>query len=321
MAVSTPAMNSPAPERKLAAIMFADIVGYTAMMQRDEVAAIRTRERYQRTLDSVIGNGTGEIVQYYGDGALVLFPNALEAVLAAGSIQRELRAQDPVPCRIGIHLGDVIQDGGNVYGDCVNVASRVESAAVPGSVMMSAKVQRELVNHPDIETISLGEYNFKNVKQTIGLFALHGEGVVVPELSEVNSEKGQRASCCIAVLPFVEQGGGPDDFLAEGIAEEIVNGLTKIEGLSVMSQATVRALIKAGDNILEQARTTGVPHLLQGKVRRAGPRVRVSVSLVNTSDGYQVWADTYDRDIDDIFEVQDDIAARVVNGLKGQFQY
>ena len=314
----TPTITAARRERRLAAIMFVDIAGYTAMMQEDEALALEARRRHKSAINEIAPGYSGEIVQYYGDGALLLFPSARQAVEAAGTMQRHLRKEPVVPVRVGIHLGDVMLEEGNAYGDCVNLASRIESVAVPGSVMFSDRVYQEIANQSSIRTASYGEFTFKNVKRPIGVYALDMDGVVVPEVENVASEKGRRQASSIAVMPFEERASDEDTFLAEGITEEITSGLTRIDELSVISSTSVIQLTRV-ENPLEEARKAGILQILEGKVRRAGNRIRVSVKLTNTADGFQVWADNYDRELDDIFEVQDDIARSVVHALKINF--
>jgi len=306
------------PQRKLAVIMFADIVGYTALMQRNEGAALLARERHKKAVEDAADQFNGEVVQFYGDGALLLFSSALQAVVAASSMQKAMQQAPKVDVRIGMHLGDVILDQGNVYGDCVNLASRIESVAVSGSVMLSDKVVVELANHPDVKVTEIGEFEFKNVSRPIRVYALNAEGLVIPKPESVRSEKAKKSSRTIAIFPFIEQGIGANDFFAEGVTEEVIGGLTRVEGMSVMSETTVHAILKCEDKLAE-GRRLGVSQYLEGKVRRAGQRVRVSVNLINTADGYQVWSETYDRQLNDIFEVQDEIAKHVINALKVNF--
>ncbi len=166
--------------RKLTAIMFTDIVGYTAMMQRDEQYAKTIRDKHRDVLESKIKKQRGKILQFYGDGTLSVFDSAIEAVICAEEIQTKLMEQPKIPLRIGIHLGDIVHDKDGIYGDGVNVASRIQSLCTPGSVMISEKVQAEITNHPTIKSLALGSYELKNVQNPVKVFALAGDRIKVP---------------------------------------------------------------------------------------------------------------------------------------------
>ena len=311
-------MSQVTPKRSLAAIMFADIVGYTAMMQENEQNALVAREKHKSVIQTCVPDYDGQVIQYYGDGALSIFPSAKQAVLAAADIQSRLRSETCVPVRIGIHLGEIVRDQDGIYGDCVNLASRIESAAVPGSVLLSEKVYQELANHPEINCVSYGKFRFKNVNNPIGIYALKSDRLVVPGREEVVSEKGERIGKTIAILQFSDS-GDHEDYFAEGLSEEIIHGLTLVDGLSVISQTTTAGIQAAGEQKLVKALGLGVSHLLTGRVRRVNNKVRVSVQLTRTDDGYQVWGGRYDRELDDLFDVQDDIARQVIHALKINF--
>jgi adenylate cyclase len=310
-------MTGQTASRRLAAIMFADIVGYTALMQEDESRAKALRDKHRDIVEDRVRAHAGEVVQYYGDGALCLFSSAKEAVIGACEIQRALLAEPAVPHRIGIHIGDVVQDASGVFGDCVNVASRIESLAIPGSVLVSDKVQAELENHPGLRTKSLGTFRLKNVRRPMEVFALDDDSITVPEAQHVTSEKASQEAKSIAVMPFTSLGSSEESaYFADGVSEEIINGLSKVDGLSVISRTTCMAMQASGVNSIEVGRRLGVAHQLEGRVRKAGDKVRVSVELVNTADGYQVWTESYDGSLEDVFELQDNIALQVVRALR-----
>ena len=166
--------------RQLAAIMFADIKGYTSIMQEDEVLAMQLRDKLKKILDAEVSLHGGKVIKFSGDGALCSFDSALESVKAAIKIQIEMQEEPNVPLRIGIHQADVIFDESDVYGDGVNIASRLESLAVPGSIFFSAKVYDDIKNQKEIQTVSLGQYLLKNVKEPIEIFAVSNSGVQVP---------------------------------------------------------------------------------------------------------------------------------------------
>ncbi|MBD3662197.1 MAG: adenylate/guanylate cyclase domain-containing protein, partial [Arenibacter algicola] len=170
--------------RRIAVIMFTDIVGYTALMQRDENAAAEMRARHRQEFEKNHKLHNGEILQYYGDGTLSVFSSGLEAVECAIAIQKALQQESAVPLRVGLHLGDIVFDGTEVYGDGVNLASRIESLGVAGSILLSGKLNDELKNHPHIPTLSLGRFSLKNIAKPIEIFAINMEGVQVPSRSD-----------------------------------------------------------------------------------------------------------------------------------------
>jgi TolB-like protein/class 3 adenylate cyclase/Flp pilus assembly protein TadD len=302
--------------RQLAAIMFTDMVGYTALMQEDEDRALNNRARHRQVFEELVTKFNGKILQYYGDGTLSIFSSALFAVQSAMEIQQQLRQPPEISVRIGIHSGDVVYDKEGIYGDGVNVASRIESLSVPGGIFISEKVFDEIKNHTSIISKSLGLCELKNVKRPIEVFAIANEGFPVPDRSEIigkTSYTGHR----IAVLPFVNMSADPEnEYFSDGITEEIITALTKVEGLLVTSRTS--AFVFKGKN--EDARKIGlqlnVSKILEGSVRKAGNRVRVTAQLVNAADGYHLWSDNFDGNLQDIFEVQDDISRKIANTLR-----
>jgi class 3 adenylate cyclase len=185
--------------RKLAAIMFTDMVGYTALMQQNEQQAKRNRDRHRQVLNSAINANAGTILQYYGDGTLSIFNSAVEAVTSAVQIQQQLQKEPKVPLRIGIHTGDVVHDDEGIYGDGVNIASRVESMAVSGSVLISGKVFDEIKNHTQFETKSYGPFQLKNVEDPVKIYGLIADGCVTPGPAEL---KGKGAPVIRCLVPW-----------------------------------------------------------------------------------------------------------------------
>lgn len=308
------------PVRKLAAIMFTDMVGYTALMQTDESQAKRLRDRHRQVLKDVIPGHNGEIIQYYGDGTLSIFDSAKEAVEGASEIQKLLQTEPQVPLRIGIHTGDIVHDDEGVFGDGVNIASRIESLGIPGAVLLSESVQNELKNHPGLQTKSLGRFSLKNVDTPVEVYALASDGIVVPETGQLRSTSASRHSKGIAVLPLRNLSGQADNvYFGDGISEEIINGLSKVDGLAITSRSSAFSFRDTGQPPEEIGRRLKVSHVLEGSVRKAGNMVRVSVQLTNTADGYQLWSEIYERELENIFDVQEDIAQHVVNKLKENF--
>ena len=213
--------------RQLAAIMFADMTGYTAMMQEDEQKTRILRDRQRQTLETLIPGYKGKIIQYFGDGTLSIFDSAINAVNSAIEIQKELQKEPKVLLRIGIHSGDIVFENQDIYGDGVNLASRIEGLAVPGAVLISDKVFDEVKNQPEIKTVLLGSFKLKNVKRQVEVYAISNEGMVVPTPAQTGVKAGTQKT--IAVLPFINMSADPEnEYFSDGISEEILNALTRV---------------------------------------------------------------------------------------------
>ncbi len=302
--------------RRLAAIMFTDIVGYTALMQENEKKAATIRSRHRTAIEGQHQIWHGEVIQYFGDGSLSLFESAVEAVQCAIAIQKELQEDPRVPLRIGIHVGDIVFEAEEIYGDGVNLASRVESLGVPGNILLSERVNQELHNQNDIYTQALGHFEFKNVKTPVEVYAICNSGIKVPTRSELKGKLAQQKKS-IAVLPFVNMSSDPEnEYFSDGISEEILNALVKVEGLQVIARTSSFAFKGRNEDVREIGRLLGAAHVLEGSVRKAGNRVRITAQLINSADGYHFFSETYDRDLEDIFAVQDEIAQKITNRLR-----
>lgn len=305
--------------RQLVAIVFADMTGFTALMQENEHLAKLKRKRLKEVLDSTIRKYNGKILQYYGDGSLSIFQSAIDAVSCAISIQHQLKENPQVDLRIGIHTGDVTVEDETIYGDGVNLASRIESLAVSGSIFISEKVYDEIRNQESIQARELGIFELKNVKQPVRVFAIANGGIVVPSRGAL-SGKTTQPSNRLAVLPFVNMSSDPDnEYFSDGITEELLNALTKVEGLQVTSRTSVFAFKGKSDDIRDIAVRLNVDKILEGSVRKSGNRVRITAQLINAADGYHLWSENYDRNLTDIFEVQDEISGIITNKLRKNF--
>ncbi len=306
------------PVRQLAAIMFADMTGYTAMMQENEQRARLLRDRQRQTLEKFIPGFNGKIIQYFGDGTLSIFGSAADAVRSAIAIQTELQQEPKVLLRIGIHSGDIVYDAQGVYGDCVNLASRIEALAVPGAVLISDKMYDEVKNQPDIKTELLGKFNLKNVKRQVEVYAIANEGLVIPSAAQTGARSGSEKS--IAVLPFLNMSADPEnEYFSDGISEEILNALTRVEGLRVTARSSSFSFRGKNEDVRQIGQKLGVAAVLAGSVRKSGKRMRVTAQLINTADGYHVWSEVYDTDMEDIFQVQDEISLKILTRLKENF--
>lgn len=302
--------------RQLAAIMFTDMVGYTALMQQNEQLAVQKRERCIEIFEASLKKFDGKLLMYYGDGTLSIFSSAVNAVKSAIEIQT-LNLQEPkIDVRIGLHMGDVMFDQTGIYGDSVNVASRIETLAVPGAVFVSEKLYEEIKNQEGMLATPLGYFELKNVKEPMQVYAISNHGIVVPSREEVKGKVKQTLNS-IAVLPFASLSADPDnEYFCDGMTEELINVLSKVNGLQVTSRTSAFAFKGKNSDIREIAARLNVQKLIEGSVRKAGNRIRITAQLINAADGYHFWSETYDRNLEDIFEIQDDIARVIANKLR-----
>jgi len=307
--------------RQLVAILFADITGFTAMMQEDEALAMYSRQKLQQTLNDEVAKHQGRIIEFKGDGVLCSFSSTLECVNAAISLQRQMQTEPVVPLRIGIHSGDVLFNDNNIYGDGVNIASRLESFAVPGSIFISGKVYDDIKNQKNIQTTSLGYYHFKNVKEDVEIFCISNPGLVVPAGNYLEG-KGEKAyhknyEKSIAVLPFLNLSNDPEqEYFSDGISEEILGSLSQLKDLKVAGRSSSFQFKGKNIDLAEVGDKLHVETILEGSVRKQDKRIRVSAQLINAKDGFHLWSEKYDRDMDDIFAIQDEIALAITEKLK-----
>ena len=307
--------------RLLAAVMFADMVGYTKLMQEDEQQAKKMRDRQREVIEGCILQHRGQIMQYYGDGTLSMFGSALDGVNCAREIQLLLKEDPKVPLRIGIHIGDVVYDDEGIYGDAVNVAARVQGLGTPGSVMISGKVFDEIKNHPGVRVEAFGEHELKNVSSPVGIYAIANEGIEVPPQGYIRDITGSNQNS-VAVLPFLNFSSSEEnEYFSDGITEEIINSLVKVKGLQVASRTSVFALKNTPKDIRTIGKELNVATILEGSVRLVGERVRVTAQLIKTDDGFHIWSENYDRKMKDIFGVQDEIAQKIADKLETNFTF
>jgi len=288
-------------KRRLTAILTADVVEYTKLMAQDEDGTlVALHEHRQRLFNPEIAKRGGRIVKLMGDGTLVEFPSVVDAVEAALSIQKAGAANDDtIKLRIGINLGDVIIDGDDIYGEGVNVAARLEELAEPGGICISFIVHQSLGNRVDTEFVDAGEHQVKNIARPIRVFrwpARRAESGSGRELIPTELKRDHT----ISVLPFESLSSDEDlSYLCEGIAQDIITAIGNIEQLTVVAEEHRVAKDKAH-------------YILTGKVRKFGNRIRVSAQLVDRHSGVQHWADRFNREASDLFEVQDDVARNIV---------
>ncbi|MFC6638981.1 adenylate/guanylate cyclase domain-containing protein [Sulfitobacter sediminilitoris] len=311
-------MEKRAMNRRLAAILSADVVGYTRLMREDEEGVLEGIKSIRKLIiEPALNSRGGRIVKLMGDGLLVEFPSALEAVRASLDIQKNL-AEDPSPAgityRIGINLGDVITEDGDIFGDGVNLAARLEAAAPQGGICVAASVFDQVRDKLDIAFEDMGEIELKNVDRPIRTFQWMPR--VFPKTEPQEPAPLDRPS--IAVLAFTTMGADSEqDFFGDGLAEEIITGLSKLAGLLVIARDSSFVYKGRSVDAREVGRELDVRYVLVGSVRASGTRIRVSAQLVDSEQGVHIWADRYDRILDDIFEIQDEITQCVCAAIEG----
>ncbi len=325
-------MEVKAVERRLAVIFAADMVGYSRLMETDEAGTLaRLRAHRLELIDPAIAKNRGRIIKTTGDGMLVEFGSVIEAVQCAAEIQRRMarRNADMPPARwiqfrIGINLGDVIIEDGDIFGDGVNVAARLEGLAEAGGICVSQAVRDQIGDRLDVAFEDLGEQAVKNLARPIRVFrALLGEDATGPA-PEAKPEKIAGTATdkpAIAVLPFVNMSGDPEqEFFADGLTEDIITALSRFRDLLVISRNSAFVHKGKAVRIQDVAREFGVQYVVEGSVRKAGHRVRVTVQLIDAETDRHVWAERYDRELEDIFAIQDEITAAIVATLPGRVE-
>jgi len=325
-------------QRRLAAIVAADVVGYSRLMGRDESGTVaRLRKNRAESLNPALARHGGRLVKLTGDGALIEFASAVEALSAAIEFQqsmveanRDIPADNTLLFRTGLHLGDLIVDGDDLYGDGVNVASRLEATAPPGGIVISRTVHESVAGRVKATFEDLGALDLKNIERPIHAFLVKWSpndwqgsrsaqtpppDVEPPGRSDPAPPLPDKPS--IAVLPFQNMSGDPEqEYFADGVAEDVITTLSKIEQLMVIARNSSFVFKGQSRDIREIGRTLGVRYVLEGSVRKSGNRVRLTAQLVDGLDGGHVWADRFDGDLDDVFELQDRITQDIAAALE-----
>jgi adenylate cyclase len=308
-------------QRRLAAILAADVVGYSRLMGTDETGTLAALKTVRADfMDREIGEHVGRVVKLTGDGVLVEFPSVVNAVACAVAIQRGMRERNAdvpqdrrIEFRIGVNLGDVIVEDEDIFGDGVNVAARLESIAQPGGITVSDSVRDHVGNRLDLVFEDLGEQKLKNIEKPVRVYSVSLENE--PSSSRPMPAKDARPS--IAVLPFTNMSGDPEqEYFSDGITEDVITDLSKISGLFVVARHTAFTYKGKPLKVQQVGDDLGVCFVLEGSVRKAGSRVRVTGQLIEAKNGGHVWAERYDRDLTDIFAIQDEITHAIVEQLK-----
>lgn len=317
-------------ERRLAAILAADIAGYSRLMGADEEGILRQLQGHRKELiDPKITEHRGRVVKTTGDGMLVEFVSVIDAVRCAVEIQRgmfernaEVPAESRIRFRVGINVGDIISDNNDIYGDGVNVAARLEALAEPGGIFVSRNVYEQVRDKLSFSFEDMGEQSVKNIARPIGIHRIHldenaGAAIVKPASSHAKPEASDSDRPTLAVLPFVNMSGDPEqEYFADGISEDIITGLSKLRWFFVIARNSSFTYKGKAVDVKRVARELGVRYVLEGSVRKGGNRVRITAQLIDASTGNHLWADRYDGDLTDVFALQDEITKKVVAAIE-----
>jgi adenylate cyclase len=312
-------------ERRLAAIVSADVKEYSRLMGADDVATVEMLTAYRQAMTELIRQHRGRVVDAPGDNLLAEFPSVVDAVECSVSIQEELNARNAglsadrrMDFRIGVNLGEVIVEGDRIYGDGVNIAARVQGLAEGGGVCISGSVCDEISGKLPLDCEPLGERALKNIDEAVRVYRVRASA---PSEAPPRSPPAEGTpTCdtpCLAVLPFANMSGDPEqEHFTDGLTDDIITDLSKAGGLSVIARNSVFTYKNKAVKIPDVGRELGVQYVLEGSVRKVDGQVRITAQLVDAVAGHHLWAERYDRDVNDIFGVQDEISHTIVIALK-----
>jgi adenylate cyclase len=300
--------------RKLAAILVADVVGYSKLVGSDEAGTLGQLQALRReVIDPAISKHSGRLFKAVGDGFLVEFASAVQAVNCAKAVQ-DANTAGALSLRIGIHVGDVVVQGDDLMGDGVNIAARVEGLAEPGGIAISRAVHEQVRGKTGSAFVEMGAQTLKNIDQKIEVWQWARGGVPTSTMTIASLAPPDKPS--IAVLPFQNMSGDPEqEYFADGISEDLITALSKLSQLFVIARNSSFSFKGKNVHVREVARNLGVRHVLEGSVRKSGNRVRVTAQLVDVNSGGHLWAERFDRELTDIFAVQDDVTSQIVAAL------
>jgi TolB-like protein/class 3 adenylate cyclase len=311
-------------ERRLAAVLAADVAGYSRLMGVDEVGTLSALKAVRREIvDPAIAAHKGRIVKTTGDGMLVEFASAVDAVSCAIEMQGKMAEQagsapQKIAFRIGINIGDIIIEGDDIFGDGVNVAARVENECEPGGVCLSGNAFEQVRSKTDFVFDDLGEKSLKNIDRPVRLYAARrsGQKATAAPLSEIKTPLPLPDKPSIAVLPFQNMSGDPEqDYFADGMVEEIITALSRFHWLFVIARTSSFAYKSRTVDVKQVSRELGVRYVLEGSVRKAGNRVRITGQLIDATTGAHLWADRFEGSLENVFELQDQVASGVVGAI------
>ncbi|RUU42865.1 adenylate/guanylate cyclase domain-containing protein [Mesorhizobium sp. M6A.T.Ca.TU.002.02.2.1] len=312
-------------EQRLAAILAADMAGYSRLMEADESGTLaRLRTHRIELVDPAIAKNKGRIIKTTGDGMLVEFQSVTDAVKCAVEIQQRMKRRNSdvpqerrIEFRIGINLGDIIFDDDDIFGDGVNIAARIEQLADVGGICVTAAVATQIADRLEIAMEDLGEKTLKNISRPVRLYRIGFDSPVLPQVEA----KRSISKPSIVVLPFNNMSGDPEqEFFADGLTEDIITELSRHHELFVISRNSSFVYKNRAVNVREVAEKLDVQYLVEGSVRKIGNRVRVTVQLIDTANDAHIWADKYDRKLDDIFAIQDEVTAAIAATLPGRVE-
>jgi len=315
-------MPSEPLNRKLTAILYTDVAGYSRLTGGDEEGTHRQVMEVLDYASQQIDNAGGKVLRYAGDAILAEFSSAVSAVNTAIEIQREMARKNhqvdddkKVQIRIGINIGDVIEDRGEVFGDGVNLAARLESVAPEGGLCISASVLEQILGKQDVNFRDDGEETFKNINRPVRVFRWEPEQEQTVKSTGTSKPESEKPS--IAVLALTNMSNDPDqDFIGDGITEDLITALSKIRSFKVISRESTFSYKGMAIDVRQVAKELGVRFVLEGSVRKSGNRVRVTVQLIDAETGHHVWAERYDREMEDIFDLQDEMVRVIASALE-----
>jgi len=306
-------------QRRLAAILAADVVGYSRLMQLDEAGTLTAlKERLRKVLQPAVTGHRGRIIKVMGDGVLVEFASAVDAVECAVGLQEAMETANAglpedrrIVLRIGINLGDVIVEGSDLYGDGVNIAARLEALADPGSVFVSRTVFNHVRGKVKLGFDDLGDQQLKNIAEPVRVYRVRASGEPMPRPSLALPDKPS-----IAVLPFRNMSGEPEqEYFADGMVDDIITALSRFRSLFVIARNSSFAYKDRAVDVKQVGRELGVRYVLEGGVRKAADRLRITGQLIDASTGAHLWADHFDGALSEVFQLQDQVAASVVGAI------
>jgi adenylate cyclase len=308
--------------RKLRAILSADVKGYSILIADDEAHTIETLKKYRGLMSDVIQNHSGRVVDNPGDNLLAEFSSAVDAVEAGVAIQMKLKKENArfvedkrLKFRIGVNIGDVVHDGDRIYGSGINVAARIENLADAGGINISRNTYDQVKDKLDLDFEYLGEHDVKNIKEPVRVYKVLLDSDTPMPLVDEQLELPAKPS--IAVLPFTNMSGDPSqEYFSDGLTEQIINGLCKVRNLFVIARNSSFAYKGKPVSVKQIAKELGVRYILEGSVQRAGDRVRITAQLIDATTNYHMWSETYDRDLEDIFSLQDEIMMKLISEME-----
>ncbi len=315
-------------ERRLAAIFAADVVGYSRLIRADEEGTLAAFQALRSDLiDPKIAAHKGRIVKTMGDGLLVEFASVVDAVLGAAEIQQAMAERNSgvpedrrIVFRIGVNLGDVVIEGDDIHGDGVNVAARPEALAEPGGICVSVAVHDQVRDRLDLRFEDMGDQEVKNIDRPVRVWRWSADGAAASPKPDAASGSLPRADKpSVAVLPFTNMSGDPEqEYFADGMTEDVITLLSTVPDLFVIARNSTRAYKGQSVDVRQVAKELGVRYVLEGSVRKVGNRIRVTAQFIDAETGNHIWADRYDRDLHDIFAVQDEVTAGIVGALQSR---